>query len=135
MPDTPILTSETKRERAVLCGLAAACFAPGESSTDVSMAELAALVETAGGEPVAFLHYPVVYDGKVCGELFSVLKEYGIRRCYFGHIHGDRSGRYQHFEYDGIEFSLASADALYFCPRPVNAGGLAENGRKSDTNG
>jgi len=46
---------ETKKERAVLCGLAAACFAPGESSTDVSMAELAALVETAGGEPVAML--------------------------------------------------------------------------------
>ena len=88
-----------------------------------------------GGEPVAFLHYPVVYDGKVCEELFSVLKEYGIRRCYFGHIHGDRSGRYLHYEYDGIEFSLASADALYFCPRPVSAGGLAENGRKSDTDG
>ncbi len=46
---------EKKKERAVLCGLAAACFAPGESSTDVSMAELAALVETAGGEPVAYL--------------------------------------------------------------------------------
>ena len=46
---------EQKKERAVLCGLAAACFAPGESSTDVSMAELAALVETAGGEAVAFL--------------------------------------------------------------------------------
>ena len=55
MSDTPIATSEKKVERAVLCGLAAACFAPGESSTDVSMAELAALVETAGGEPVAFL--------------------------------------------------------------------------------
>ena len=46
---------ETKTERAVLCGLAAACFAPGESSTDVSMDELAALVETAGGVPVAML--------------------------------------------------------------------------------
>ena len=31
------------------------CFAPDERSTDVSMAELAALVETAGGEPAAFL--------------------------------------------------------------------------------
>ena len=48
MNDTPIVTYERKKERAVLCGLAAACFAPGESSTDVSMAELAALVETAG---------------------------------------------------------------------------------------
>ena len=46
---------DKKKERAVLCGLAAACFAPGESSTDVSMEELAALVETAGGEAVAFL--------------------------------------------------------------------------------
>jgi GTP-binding protein HflX len=55
MSDAPFPTSEKKTERAVLCGLAAACFAPGESSTDVSMAELAALVETAGGEPVAFL--------------------------------------------------------------------------------
>ncbi len=45
----------TKTERAILCGLAAACFAPGESSTDVSMDELWALVETAGGEPVAML--------------------------------------------------------------------------------
>ncbi|MBE6913929.1 MAG: GTPase HflX [Ruminococcaceae bacterium] len=48
-------TNDLKKERAVLCGLAAACFAPGESSTDVSMTELAALVETAGGEVVAVL--------------------------------------------------------------------------------
>ena len=48
-------TIERKKERAVLCGLAATCFAPEENSTDVSMAELAALVETAGGEAVAML--------------------------------------------------------------------------------
>ena len=48
-------TNETKVERAVLCGLAAACFEPGESSDEVSMEELAALVETAGGLPVAML--------------------------------------------------------------------------------
>ena len=41
-----------KIERAALCGLAADCFAPGESSTEVSMAELRALVETAGGVAV-----------------------------------------------------------------------------------
>ncbi|MCM1149572.1 MAG: GTPase HflX [Butyricicoccus sp.] len=46
---------ETKRERAVLAGLSAACFDEGEHSTEVSMAELAALVETAGGEAVAWL--------------------------------------------------------------------------------
>ncbi|MGN1001883.1 MAG: GTPase HflX [Oscillospiraceae bacterium] len=46
---------EIKKERAVLAGLAAACFPEGESSTETSMAELAALVETAGGEAVAWL--------------------------------------------------------------------------------
>lgn len=44
-----------KIERAALCGLAADCFAPGESSTEVSLAELRALVETAGGVAVAEL--------------------------------------------------------------------------------
>ena len=71
------------------------------------------------GEPRVFLHYPVVYDGSVCEELFSVLKEYDIKRCYFGHIHGDRSGRYADYEYGGIRFSLVSADFLAFCPKKV----------------
>ncbi len=44
-----------KRERAVLAGLSAASMDEHERSTDVSMEELAALVETAGGEAVAML--------------------------------------------------------------------------------
>lgn len=44
-----------KKERAVLAGLAAASMEPCERSTDVSMQELAALVETAGGEVVGML--------------------------------------------------------------------------------
>ena len=44
-----------KKERAVLAGLAAASMEPRERSTDVSMQELAALVETAGGEVVGML--------------------------------------------------------------------------------
>ena len=44
---------ENKKERAVLAGLSAASMEPGERSSDVSMDELAALVETAGGEAVA----------------------------------------------------------------------------------
>ena len=43
------------KERAVLAGLSAACFDEHERSNDISMEELAALVETAGGEAVAML--------------------------------------------------------------------------------
>ena len=47
--------TEVKKERAVLAGLAAASMDAAERSSDVSMEELAALVETAGGETVAML--------------------------------------------------------------------------------
>jgi len=47
--------TETKRERAVLAGLSAASMDPHERSTEVSMDELSALVETAGGDPVAIV--------------------------------------------------------------------------------
>ena len=52
MPDKTENT-QVKKERAVLAGLAAASMGPEERSTEVSMEELAALVETAGGEAVA----------------------------------------------------------------------------------
>ena len=48
-------TIETKRERAILAGLAAASMDEHERSSEVSMEELSALVETAGGETVAML--------------------------------------------------------------------------------
>ena len=47
--------TQTKKERAVLAGLAANSMEEHERSTEVSMEELAALVETAGGETVAML--------------------------------------------------------------------------------
>ena len=48
-------STEQKIERAALAGLAAACMEERERSTEISLAELAALVETAGGQPVATL--------------------------------------------------------------------------------
>ena len=44
-----------KKERAILAGLAALSMDEHERSTEISMEELAALVETAGGETVAML--------------------------------------------------------------------------------
>ena len=47
--------TQEKRERAIVAGLAAQSMDEHERSTEVSMEELAALVETAGGETVAML--------------------------------------------------------------------------------
>ncbi len=67
-------------------------------------------------EPIVFLHYPPLFDGRVCEELTDVLKEEGIKRCYYGHVHG--AGIRQAFEgeWEGITFRLTSCDALRFCP-------------------
>ncbi len=46
---------QTKRERAFLAGLSAASMDPDERSDEQSMEELAALVETAGGETLGML--------------------------------------------------------------------------------
>ncbi len=67
-------------------------------------------------EPVAFLHYPPVNGGRVCEEIFSVLREEGIRRCYYGHLHGPGIRYAFQGEWDGIRLKLISCDALAFCP-------------------
>ncbi len=73
----------------------------------------------SGAEPVVFLHYPPIYEDDVCREIFDVLLEYGIRRCFFGHLHDERTDRFRKIERSGITFSLVSADFLGFAPRLI----------------
>ncbi len=74
-----------------------------------------------GGEPVAFLHYPPVFGGVECPEIMDTLRECGIKRCYYGHLHGKKN----HASavsgiYDGIEFYLISGDYTQFRLIPVS---------------
>jgi hypothetical protein len=69
-----------------------------------------------GGELVVFLHYPPLYEGYRCDQLVGVLEEYGVKRCYFGHLHGHARARAIEGEYRGIEYSLISADHTGFVP-------------------
>ena len=66
---------------------------------------------------IMFLHYPPIYNGMECEEILSVLKEYGIKRCYYGHIHGGSAAkRAFNGEKYGIRFQLIACDHLGFCP-------------------
>ena len=67
-------------------------------------------------EIIAFLHFPPIWNGAVCEPIMQVLKDYGIQKCYFGHIHGISE---MSFEADGITFILTAADALGFVPKAV----------------
>jgi predicted phosphohydrolase len=67
---------------------------------------------------IAFLHFPPVWNGFVCEEIIQALKEYGIKTCYFGHIHGAYYAPRTQI-YDGIELILCAADYVNFTPIPI----------------
>lgn len=65
---------------------------------------------------VAFLHYPPVFGDSVCEEMVQALREEGITRCYYGHIHGAGIRKAFNGCFRGMELQLISADALSFVP-------------------
>ena len=44
--------------------------------------------ENTDKEILVFLHFPPIWNGFECKEIIDLLSNYGIRRCYHGHIHG-----------------------------------------------
>lgn len=72
-----------------------------------------------GGEMIAFLHYPPINEVQRCDEILDVLKEFDVKRCYFGHLHGFVAPGCAKIESDGISFNLVSADFLGFTPRLI----------------
>ena len=82
-----------------------------------------------GGELTAFIHYPPIFAGEKNEYILKVIKEYGVKRCYYGHVHG-ASGHAKAFqgEYDGTEFKMISADYLGFMP--VRIGGTDNTAKR-----
>ena len=67
--------------------------------------------------PIVFLHYPPVYGDLECEEFMSVLLEYGIKECYYGHLHGKHTHRNAVVsEYKGVNMHLISCDYTGFMP-------------------
>ena len=71
--------------------------------------------EHANKEILVFLHFPPVWNGFECREILELLRQYGIRRCYHGHIHGVYYAPPAR-EVDGLSLSMISSDFLDFCP-------------------
>ena len=72
-----------------------------------------------GKEKLVFLHYPPVYTGADAPEIVAVLKEYGIRRCFYAHLHGKAIRFAVQGEQEGIQYRLVSADGIGFCPMKI----------------
>jgi predicted phosphohydrolase len=77
-------------------------------------------LKAAGDLPkMVFLHYPPLYKGYKCQEIIDLMHKYGVRRCFYGHLHGQSHGLAMEGLWDGIEYRLVSADYIGFVPFTV----------------
>ena len=67
-------------------------------------------------EKLCFLHYPPLYQGYECPE---ILRLYGVKRCFYGHLHGASHKRALEGMHNGTEFSLVAGDWLDFVPKKI----------------
>lgn len=67
-------------------------------------------------EKLCFLHYPPRYRGYICQEIIDLLSLYGVKACYYGHLHGDSHKLALQGQSGGIEYRLAAADYVNFKP-------------------
>ncbi len=67
-------------------------------------------------EIICFLHYPPLYSTFRCGEIIALLKEYGVKRCFYGHLHSGSLRFAVEGEQEGIEWRLVSGDHVNFAP-------------------
>lgn len=108
-----------------LCGTRGWCLEPeSEEDTKVLNRELGRLKTSIDcakkldcKEMVAFFHYPPVFGDKECTPIIDLLIENGIKKCYYGHLHGSMAKRCAvNGIYRDIEFRLISCDNINFTP-------------------
>lgn len=81
---------------------------------------LEASLKSAGEkQKLVFLHYPPKYKGYECPEILALLDQYGVRQCFYGHLHGASHGLAMEGLWDGVDFKLVAADKLDFKPIKV----------------
>lgn len=75
-------------------------------------------------EKIVFMHYPPIYKGYRSDPVISLMKSYGVKRCFFGHLHGTAQQKAFEGMFEGIDFKLVSADFLQFTPRLIADDGI-----------
>ena len=63
---------------------------------------------------------PPLYQGYYCPEILRLLREYKVKQCYYGHLHGQSHRRAIEGPWNGTDFSLVSADYLQFVPKKID---------------
>lgn len=75
-------------------------------------------------EIIAFMHFPPISSKNLLNnihlEFYKTMKENDIKRCYYGHLHGNSYNEAIEGDVGGIDFILVSADYLDFNLKKIN---------------
>ena len=135
-PNVGLLQHEACRAEQVAAAAIRGWYCPGSQDFDAEAAkiyrreclrlemalkQMQQLDEEAGGGllRVAMLHFPPVNDRLASNELIELMQQYKVRRCYYGHLHGQKSAYALQGERWGIEFALVSTDFLAHTPKLI----------------
>lgn len=95
----------------------------GEQDAKIFRRELLRLetsLKAAGDrEKICFLHYPPRFGAYRCQEIHELLKQYNVRKCFYGHLHGPSIQNAFQGQWDNVNYALVSADYLNFRPLKV----------------
>ncbi len=70
-------------------------------------------------EKIVFLHYPPIFRNERSDQMIEIMTQYGVRRCYYGHLHSHTIKEAFCGRLGDIDYRLISADALKFRPHKV----------------
>jgi len=84
-------------------------------------ARLRASLQAADGANVklCFLHYPPRFNNVVCKDIVEAMNDFGVKHCWYGHLHGLGRQLAVRGEVEGIDYEIVSADHLDFQPLRV----------------
>ena len=109
-------------DKYILCGTRGWIFENGQEHDEKIIRREAARLKMSldyiksDKEKIVFLHYPAIYMDQKSENILNILKEYDIKKCYYGHLHSKTINYAFNGDYMGTFHRLISADSLNFCP-------------------
>lgn len=65
---------------------------------------------------IVIMHYPPFNSSQEPSEFVEIMREYNVKKCLYGHLHGNSFNSAVEGNVEGIEFKLVSSDYLNFIP-------------------
>ena len=70
-------------------------------------------------EILVFMHYPPVTRHSENSDFLEIMRKFGVRRCFYGHLHGKSHKSAIIGDVDGINLQLIASDYVGFTPIPM----------------